>query len=64
MQKIKLIPLKQRARNRVQEHGNVFNVRQELEGKIYVECICPQHIHSSRWFGWFTSEEALWERED
>lgn len=50
---IGIVPLSQRAKNRVREHGNVFFVRKETAKEILV-------VSTDReWFGWFTKGKDI-----
>jgi hypothetical protein len=68
-QKVKIIPKTQRAHNRVAEHGEVMSIRMEgtFNGQTAILVESPKETwgsagRKSNWMGWFTTDEADWER--
>jgi len=63
--KFKIIPKCQRAKNRVNEHGEVMKMVREENGKALFESLNETFRlnadHMILWGGWFTTEEASWE---
>lgn len=57
--KVRIIPITQRAKNRVAEHGEVFKLVMDkhFNGKPGVLCSSL----SGTWLGWFDEDEATWE---
>ena len=64
MKKVKIIPIAQRAKNRVREHGEVMELLTEAtyqsQRAILVKSL-GLTWRNQRWLGWIDREEADWE---
>ncbi len=56
---IRLTSRSPRARNRIAEHGAIFQIerRGTFRGATAVLCRCDGHCD---WLGWFVADEATW----
>lgn len=65
MKIVKILPKSQRAKNRVNEHGDQMELIFDRKEAFLVESINYTWRNSNdefeRWKGWFTKEEAAWE---
>ena len=57
MNLVKIIPITQRAKNRVKEHGSEMTLLKDLQTKFLVRSLGPTS-QGERWIGWFTTQEA------
>jgi hypothetical protein len=61
--KAKINPIGTRAKNRVREHGDTFEVV-----KLEDTGVCCQSLNNThkgmKWLGWFFDDEATWEITD
>lgn len=60
---VKLLPKSQRAKNRIQEHGEIMLLKkQKMDGSFYVESLNKSFKlcegMAITWAGWFKKEEA------
>lgn len=59
--RVKIIPKRQRARNRIQEHGEIMEwVKFDSIGSILVKSIGYTY-KGEKWLGWFLESEAGYE---
>lgn len=61
---IKIIPLSQRAKNRVKEHGEIMELITISNDKILVKSLNKTwNNNTDHWSGWFTNKEAQFTKE-
>ena len=64
MQTVKIIPITQRAKNRVREHGDLMELVKigQFNGQpaILAKAFDADPITNSCWLGWFQDDEAVW----
>ncbi len=64
MEFIKLIPKTSRAKNRVREHGEVFEVRARKRVQCFGDRPSIFLEAEDGWCGWFCIEDEQWESTD
>lgn len=62
---VKITPKSNRAKNRVREHGDTFQLKKggSIEGKVSICCKSLNKTWNNGkefWIGWFDNEEADW----
>lgn len=60
MSKVRIIPKSQRAQNRINEHGEIMILL--IPGQKFLVESVGNTWQGSRWLGWFTNDEAEFER--
>jgi hypothetical protein len=55
--KVRIVPKSSRAKNRVQEHGEIMLLIKEDSAKFFVESTTHKS-EKDRWFGWFFKESG------
>ena len=58
MIKVKITPKTKRAKDRVNSHGEVMELLQDLGHKFSVKSIGTTFAGNEHWMGWFTKQEA------
>jgi hypothetical protein len=59
---IKIIPKNQRAKNRINEHGDIMIIidKKIINGNLSILCkSLNKTFHNDFWLGWFTENEII-----